>query len=545
MAENPVGTASDARPRVGGLNGHAPGVHTEEILINGWNDLPWDTRLRWLLDTNDIGDWTSDRGYPVLGYFRYKPSIWVPLCARARVFYIGREQLESATDDWLDDHPDAAMIAPRPEAPVKNAKPPPRVLTDDWRKDLVYSARNELKQTAANISLLLEHHPDWFDAQGQHRLWLDVIRGQAMQDDSPVTDQGIIAIMRWLQIAEHMPTTMHKLVERCVIALCHQHPRDLLQTMLLALPVWDGVPRLETWLEDCAGVTRTLYSMAVSKMLLISMVARVMDPGCLYRYVVILEGPEEYKKSTLVQALAGGSEWYVSLAIGLDTKESHMMLQGAWVAEMPELDSLSRTEETRMKAFITMKEDSYIPKYSNFRLNMPRRTIFVGTTNEESYLKGQTGNTRYLPLALTQPVEIADFLAIREQLLAEALAYYQQHSDDWWLLPEEALTEAQTMREARRLQNVYEDALQMWLDQERYTQAAVGDGIPYMPKAAITTWQEIAKYFLRLEKPADWKDAGLQRQISAALRALGWSQKIERDPETKKAVRIWRKNDAG
>ena len=512
--------------------------------MQGWNALPWDTRLRWLLDTNDIEDWTSDRGYPVLGYFRYKPSVWVRLCARARVFFLGREQLEGATDDWLSDHPDAAMMVPRPAPPAKTAKAPPPVPAEDWRKDLVYSARNELKQTAANISLLLEHHPDWFDAEGQHRLWLDVIHGQAMQDDSPVTDQAIIAIMRWLQIEEHMPTTMHKLVERCVIALCHQHPRDLLQTMLLALPIWDQVPRLETWLEDCAGVTRTLYSMAVSKMLLVSMVARVMDPGCLYRYVVILEGPEEYKKSTLVQALAGGAEWYVSLAIGLDTKESHMMLQGAWVAEMPELDSLSRTEETRMKAFITMKEDSYIPKYSNFRLNMPRRTIFVGTTNEESYLKGQTGNTRYLPLALTQPVEIADFLAIREQLLAEALAYYRQHPDDWWLLPEDALAEAQTMREVRRLQNVYEDALQIWLARDRFTQAAMGDGIPYHPKAGITTWQEIARYFLRLEKPAEWKDLVLQRQISTALRAIGWSQKVAWDKEMQKSVRIWTNNDA-
>ena len=509
-------------------------------LLDGWNALPWDTRLRWLLETEDAEDWFSNRGYPVLGYFRHKPSIWNTIYTRGHKLFLNRERLEAGTDDWLGDHPDAATLVPRPQPHGAKATAPPRYGSDDWRKDLVYSTRQELKQSVANISLLLEHHPDWKDPEGQSRFWLDIVKGQAMQDESPITDAGIIAIMRWLQIEEHMPTTMHKLVERCVLALCHAHPRDVLQTMLLALPAWDDVPRLETWLEDCAGVRRTLYNMAVGKMLLVSMVARVMDPGCLYRYVVILEGPEEYRKSTLVQALAS-PEWYISLSIGLETKESHMMLQGAWVAELPELDSLSRTEETRMKAFLTMKEDAYIPKYSNFRLTTPRRTIFVGTTNEESYLKGQSGNTRYLPLTLTHPIEIADFLAIREQLLAEALAYYWQHPKDWWALPEDALQEAQESREERRLPNVYEEPLQLWLDRERFAQAATGDGLPYMPKEHMTTWREIAKYFLRLEKPSDWKDLMLQRQVSAALRAIGWSQKVERDPETKCVARIWRK----
>lgn len=513
-------------------NGHHPSSGDTDPQVF-WNALPWETRLRFVLETNDPNDLVTDHGYAILAFFRYKPYIWGKIATRAQALFVKRQDLEAQVDDWINDHPEAALLLPRPTPHERTSRPTHTASLDEpWREHLVWSTRGELKQTAANLSLILAHHPYW-----QDRLWLDVIRGKPMCDTRPLADDVIMDMMCWLQMTEHLPTTMHRLVERCAIGECQKHPRDLLQIALLALPVWDGIARLETWLEDCAGVTRTLYSMAVSRLLLVSMVARVMQPGCLYRYVVILEGPEEYRKSTLVQALAE-EEWYIALAIGLETKESHMMLQGAWVAELPELDSLSRTEETRLKAFFTMKEDMYIPKYSNFRLNTPRRTIFVGTTNEESYLKGQTGNTRFLPIKLGHEVDIPLFLAMREQLLAEAFAWYGAHTAEWWMLPEEALHEAKSIRESRRLPNIYEEPLRMWLEEGRFTMPVVpGDG--YYPEQNRTTWQEIARYFLKLEKPADWKDLGLQRQIATALRAIGWTQQVEWDSKNQKAKRVW------
>lgn len=199
-----------------------------------------------------------------------------------------------------------------------------------------------------------------------------------------------------------------------------------------------------------------------------------------------------------------------------------MMLQGAWVAEFSELDSLSRTEETRLKAFITMREDSYIPKYSNFRQRTERRAIFVGTTNEESYLKGQTGNTRYLPIRLTGQVDLERFRAIRLQLFAEALHYYQSAYETWWQFSDEALETAKVERTQRRVWQVYEDPLDEWLEYGRFTQALYDNGVPVKFVQHETSWPEIAQWFLKLDSPEKWKDRGLQMQISAALKALGW-----------------------
>jgi predicted P-loop ATPase len=520
-----------------GTNGQYP--HTDDTPpIRSFDELDPDVQCQYLLDIDDIEEWWTPRCLNMLGRCRPILYLWMRLKVHARKFGIKGAELEASVDAWIGAQTPEAPQEPDPAPRTRSQARMPFVDTHAWRNDLVYTLHGEPKQTAANISLLLEHHPYW-----QDRLWFDLIRGRAMQDDTALSDDHITEVMRWLQVAERLPTTMHKLVERCVVATCHKHPRDLLQTLLLALPPWDETPRLDTWLMQIGGVIDKPYSRVVSRLLPVSMVARVMDPGCLYRFVVILEGPEEYRKSTLVQALAG-QDWYIPLAIGLETKESHMMLQGAWVAEMPELDSLSRTEETRLKAFITMREDAYIPKYSNFRVQTPRRTIFIGTTNEETYLKGQTGNTRFLPLTLTRPVDVETFVAMREQLLAEALHHYWQHPTDWWMFPEEVMDAAREMREARRIPNVFEDSLGAWLAIDRFHLPTAGEGMGYFPTPDVTTWQEIAQYYLKIEKPERWKDMLLQRQIGAALRALGWTQKVEWCTETKTSVRLWRKDGA-
>src|SRR5262249_44439288 len=214
--------------------------------------------------------------------------------------------------------------------------------------------------------LILANHPVW-----QEAFWWDSVRSTPMFKQIAMEQEHITEVAQWLGVSEGMPVRSLGLLERCIVAQCKKQPKDLLQQWLQGLPPWDKTPRLNDWLSDVADVKKNAYGIAISRILPLSMVARALDPGCLYRYVVILEGPEESGKSTLVRALAGEG-WYVELAIGLETKESHMMLHGAWVAELSELDSLGRTEETRLKAFITLKEDSYIPKYSNYRITTPR-----------------------------------------------------------------------------------------------------------------------------------------------------------------------------
>jgi predicted P-loop ATPase len=172
-----------------------------------------------------------------------------------------------------------------------------------------------------------------------------------------------------------------------------------------------------------------------------------------------------------------------------------------------------------------MRQDSYIPKYSNFRESHPRRAIFVGTTNDESYLKGQAGNTRFLPVKVTKHIDIEGFGFIREQLFAEALAVYRS-TPEWWRLSIAGGAAAQDERERRRLINVYEQPLHEWLEYGRFATPVYDEGRVVTFLAGETSWKEIAQWFLLLKTPEAWKDQGLQKQVATALKVLGWHQGI-------------------
>ena len=383
-----------------------------------------------------------------------------------------------------------------------------------WKRELLLNQRGESTENAANITLWLEHAPEW-----QGRFWWDAVAQVPMCDEAPVSERLLTESGVWLGLHARMAVRNLGLVSRCVAAVCQQTTRDPILEWLEGLPPWDGVSRLEDWLSDVAETPGTAYGRAVSRLLPVSMVARAKQPGCLYRYVVIFEGAENSGKSQLVRAL--GQHWYANLSMVLESKESHMAIQGVWVAEMTELDSLTRSEENRIKAFLTMTQDDFVPKYSNTRVVYPRRTIFIGTTNEQQYLKGLSGNTRFLPIP-TGAMDIPLFERRRNQVFAEALRYYEAHPTDWWAFSPGLDAEAGEARQARRVVNEYEGELSVWLQSLTTPQI---------------TWREIAEEFLGIRQREGWKDKGMQMQIGQAMRALGWQRRVSR--EGKSLIRVW------
>ncbi len=392
----------------------------------------------------------------------------------------------------------------------------PQAPPDTWQNHLLRTKGGDIKEAFSNLVLTLQHTEPWSTAS-----WYDVVREVPMVGDASLSDQQVAEAA--LAIGQRYGIAIHnlKLVQSALVYVCRLHPRDMLQEWLQALPPWDNTSRLTEWLSDLAGAPKTAYGMAISRLLPVSMVARALHPGCQYRNVVILEGGEDIGKSKLVKALAS-PQWYREVSHGLEGKEAHMIIQGAWIAELAELSSYGKTEENRLKSFITMENDDYVPKFSNLTVSRKRRTIFIATVNPEgdsTYLRGQTGNTRYLPIAVTD-IHIDDVLAVREQLLAEALVYYREHPADWWQLNPEAATEASTERDQRRQASIYQDSLAEWLDGKKKT-----------------TWEDIAQHYLLLEAKEKWKDRALQMDIAKALRALGWWSHVAK--VGKHSVRGW------
>jgi len=214
------------------------------------------------------------------------------------------------------------------------------------------------------------------------------------------------------------------LINEAVSFIAVKNAFDPVREMLDALPKWDGVPRLATWLTDnFEAEGDEEYLNQVFTKWLVAHVMRVYEPGTKFDWMPIFKGAQGIGKSSFGRLLVGESyflDWLPNLA----DKDSALSLQGNWSVEMGELASLRKNETEVVKCFVTRTVDKFRPPFGRRLVELPRRCVFFGTTNKDQYLKDETGNRRFKPVK----VGALNFDVLkkeRAQLFAEALYLYK------------------------------------------------------------------------------------------------------------------------
>lgn len=208
----------------------------------------------------------------------------------------------------------------------------------------------------------------------------------------------------------------------------HHPVRDYLSAL-----EWDGTPRLDTLLVDYLGAEDNPLTRAMTRKHFTAAVARIFEPGCKYDYILTFTGVEGIGKSTLIRAL--GQSWFDDSFSSADvgTKEAMEQLRGRWLIEMGELTSYRKATVESFKAFVTRQEDNYRPAYGRKVENYPRQCVFFATTNEEYFLKGNTGNRRFWAVRVGILPKTKDVFQLAgdqyeiDQIWAEAVTRYHQH----------------------------------------------------------------------------------------------------------------------
>ena len=261
---------------------------------------------------------------------------------------------------------------------------------------------------------------------------------------------------------------------------------------------WDGTKRIDNFASSYLGAEATPYHSAVSQCMLIAAVARIMRPGCKADYVPILEGPQDKGKSTAIELLF--TPWFSDDLAELGTKDASMQVRVAWGIEIAELASMNRTEIERVKAFITRKVDRFRPSYGRHVIETPRQSVFIGSTNSDTYLKDETGARRFWPIRCGN-ISLKALEHDRDQLWAEAVSLFKTGSP-WWLTDTSAISLARDEQADRYVDDPWQGLIAQYLQTQ--TDVAVSDVLSH----------------LQIDR-ARWSQ-GDQNRVARCLKMMGW-----------------------
>jgi predicted P-loop ATPase len=214
-------------------------------------------------------------------------------------------------------------------------------------------------------------------------------------------------------------TVYDSVVHDFIVMEAHRNRFHPVRTYLEEL-AWDGVPRLDTWLEKYLGVTDSPFVRKVAGATLIGAVRRIMQPGCKFDEALILVGAEGSGKSTAIRTLCPDSSWYSdSLPVNASPKHVIEGTKGIWIVESAELAGMKNIEH--VKAFLSRSVDGPVrTAYARNSTSVPRQFIVIGTTNSWKPLPTDTGARRFWPVY----AGTANFDTLerdRDQLWAEAV----------------------------------------------------------------------------------------------------------------------------
>jgi predicted P-loop ATPase len=232
-------------------------------------------------------------------------------------------------------------------------------------------------------------------------------------------------------------------VDSAVNLIAHEHAANPIVEYLHGLQ-WDGTRRLSIWLREVFGTPTNSYHRRAGRNMFIALVARAMQPGCQVDEMLVLEGEQGTLKSSVWRTIGG--KYFKELVANSHSKDFEQQLLGVWLGEFAELHTLRRAEGARIKQFITNLIDHFRLPWGRRFIDLPRRIVFCGTTNEETdWINDPTGGRRFIPVKVCQAPNLEWLREHRDQLFAEAVCLYKANRK-WHVYPLKAVRAEQEMR---------------------------------------------------------------------------------------------------
>jgi len=380
---------------------------------------------------------------------------------------------------------------------------------DVWAK-LNVDSKGNVRNTINNVLIIMTYDPQW-----SGRFSYNAFSGSVMLDNTRLADTEITGFRIGIGRRYGIEPAKGKVWEVADL-VARSRTFNPLSDYLNSLH-WDGIERNSKWTIRALGADDTPINRVMSRKWCISAVARALDPGCKLDTVLLLAGPQGIGKSTAFRALSS-DEWFSDTEITLGNKDAYMQIREVWIYEMAEMTALHKTRKERVKSFLSSSTDNYRVPYGRIVSQVPRHTVFVATTNEETPLDDPTGSRRFWPIATPGPLDQDWLEENRDQIWAEAVVAFKA-GHRWHLDDQEELERERVARDFEHV-DPWTSHVASWAE-ERH-------------EFTIRACLEEA-----LRVPSQRQGREHLNRIGAVLRRLGYTKRKARRNETADGSRPW------
>jgi hypothetical protein len=292
--------------------------------------------------------------------------------------------------------------------------------------------------------------------------------------------------------------------------------------------VWDGVDRYPDLLR-AMGITPDAYHLAACRYWWSAHGGRVVQPGAKADAIIVLQSSEQGVGKTLfIETIApqiGPFTTYRDVLVDhlLNDDKSARAMRGALCANLDEMRSMSKREAAEVKAALSKRFESYIPKYVENRSEFGRQCVLYGTSNEHDILDDHTGNRRFHIFAVGR-IDIDWVAANRDQLWAQGVAQFKTDGIAW----QEANELAEPMRQEFSVdtEDVWTNKVVEWLE----TATDFHDGYRISDVLTHAIGMEVEK-----------QTKSYANRVAKIFRALGYKRTTANRDQTGKQYSLWKK----
>lgn len=290
----------------------------------------------------------------------------------------------------------------------------------------------------ANVVAVLEAHPDFRSKIRYNTFTQEIeVAGKALQDEDTIKVQHTLQTRFGLHSITR--DAVYSALVHCAYSNCYDEAQDWLQSLK-----WDGEQRLFTWLSSATGVEDNSYHRGIGTQWWIQMANRIMNPGCLADYMLVVVGGQGLGKTSLFRIIGG--KWYKNFTGGVEGKDFFLQMRGAILMDLDEGATLYKSEAIKIKSIITTTHDEFRAPYDRIPKKYPRHFVFSMSTNEIEPFRDVTGNRRYWAVDIDKMINFKWLEDNREQLFAEAF-HWLKDKDNPEIVPQVSQEEAERIQE--------------------------------------------------------------------------------------------------